>query len=102
MFGFRARLSVWSELELGVTLLTFQSEIVFNLADFSRFFFVVSRFQIESFLFLLLWEMAPKGCLKARLVRRAIIWGSRLLSPWKKARTTRGGIKRPKLGLTAS
>ena len=49
MFGFRARLSVWSELELGVTLLTFQSEIVFNLADFSRFFFVVSRFQIEFF-----------------------------------------------------
>ena len=39
LFGFRARLSVWSELELvGVTLLTFQSEIVFNLADFSRFF----------------------------------------------------------------
>ena len=36
--GFRARLSVWSEHELGVTLLTFQSEIVFNLADFSRFF----------------------------------------------------------------
>ena len=50
MFVFRARLSVWSELELvGVTLLTFQSEIVFNLADFSRFFFVVSRFQIEFF-----------------------------------------------------
>ena len=42
---------------------------------------------------LMLWEMAPKGCLKVRLVRRAIIWGSRLLSPWKKARTTQGGIK---------
>ena len=47
MFGFRAHLSVWSELELGVTLLTFQSEIVFNLADFSRFFFQIEFFFVS-------------------------------------------------------